>query len=532
MSRPTWFSPALADAAQRMCTLSYEPLSAQRSALSPWQVDQLPDGSAFFTRTGDTRWLVFRGTSCLADIVTDLKVHPMEVSPLCPGVGHSGFVKRARSAPPVPHETTTILVVTGHSLGAAAAQAWTVHRLQQCGGERVYCLSFAAPFLVDEALRSNLQLRCQTDAFVSLVNPGDPVPVLPRIVYPYFSPAGHLGILCGSGNVRWISDLREQTRAVQVRTERLEADLGDAELQSLRKAMDGARRYGPDVAAPQTWPRLVEKWLKCHSLSSYDHSVMSGESIFETYGLPARRCHVVPPLPPSSLASAAAQQSDDAFEGESLSRLREWKGRGAQMLTQLSAIKSNRSTHFSPDMLGLVMHVDNPRDECRQLFYSLMDGELKLETAVATTNDIEMPRAPHALRLRITNASPFSVSCMIPAGTVFEQPKWTMFQNVASQFSENVHVPANETVEVVIPGLCMNEQYDCPTHDNVNITPFAVQCTGALTDQVALWNHMSEVLSFRRGEELFRSHTEAPRSRTEPFIGAPRSRSEHPCSLA
>ncbi|CAE7311531.1 unnamed protein product [Symbiodinium natans] len=141
---------------------------------------------------------------------------------------------------------------------------------------------------------------------------------------------------------------------------------------------------------------------------------------------------------------------------------------------------------------------DNPADEQRKLYYSLEDGDVTVETAVATTNDADIPQAPHAVRLQIRNNLSSAISCMIPAGTVFEQPSWNKIQNVATQHAEVLHIPARSTASAIIPALCMNEQYDCPKHDNVNLTPFAVRESGAVRDQVALWEHAAAVLGCRR----------------------------------
>ena len=487
--------------AHRLCELSYEKSALQLNGLRrDFEVVQEVGGKIYFARNESRRWLVFRGTYDGQDVIDDLKVSPTEVSPLCQGAAHSGFVQRASLAPNVPPEKT-MLVVTGHSLGGAAAQTWTVKRLLQGTGEPVVCLTFGAPFLVDGALQANLRHEMRTAAFVTLVNPGDPVPVLPRVVHEYMSPAGHLGIMCGEGNVRWITDPLEQKRVVQVRQKKLEDSLGHDELQQLKLALDSAHKFGPRLEKAGLLRRLATA-LKSHRVASYNHRSKMHPSVQEMYGLPLRRCHKVE-LPTSAPASAAAKHNETAFEKESLSRLPKLHGKGAQVLTQMSAIKSKCTTHFAPEVLGFQTATDNPANEQRQLFHSMMDGDVVVETAFATTNDPQMPHAPHAVHLRIRNHLSNAISCMIPAGTVFEQPQWNKCQNVATQHAEVVHVPAMSAVGAVLPALCMNEQYDCPKHDNVNITPFAARETGAVRDQVALWQHMAAVFGCSREQLIF-----------------------------
>ena len=514
MEGPSWFSIELMEEAHRLCDISYRTCAQQLEALRPqYQVTQALNGKVFFAMNDSIRWLVFRGTQDLQDIITNLRVSPMEISPLCEGAAHGGFVQRASLAPNIPHSEVR-LVVTGHSLGGGAAEAWTIKRLLQRNGEQVVCLTFATPFLVDKVLQANLRHNGRTDAFVSLVNPGDPVPVLPRVVHDYMTPAGHFGILCGKRNIRWIMDPQEQLRAVQPSVRSLQEYLEAEEFQQLKFALDTARRYGPPVPVEVGPLKRLVKSLEWHSLSHYDHRSELPPPVMTMYGLPMRRVHVVIDLPEAAPASAAARGSEPAFEEESLSRNRRLLEKGAQALTQLSAIKTHLRQHCTPEMLGLEVVTDS-LDQERKLFYSLENHHIIVETAIATTNDREMTAAPHAIRLRIRNCLPEAVLCGIPAGTVFEQPTWNKVQNVATQRAEVVHLPARCVTEVILPALCMNEQYDCPKHDNVNLTPFVVRDTGAVEDQAALWNYMAHVLGYRR-EQILEADYGHHRTGTDP----------------
>lgn len=359
-------------------------------------------------------------------------------------------------------------------------------------------------------MQANLRQDGLKDAFVSLVNPGDPVPVLPRVVHDYVMPAGYLGTLLGERNIVWITDPQEQLRVVQTSVKSLKAHLPSEEFQQLKFALDTAQRYGPPVEVG-LFKRLVRS-LEWHSLSSYDHRSDMRKPVMAMYGLPTRRVHYVIDLPPAAPASAAASRDEHTFEEESLRRNSRLLGRGAQALTQLSGIKTGLHQHCTPAMLGLDMVPDSLPHLQRNLFYSLENGHVIVEAAIATTNDRDMPSAPHAVRLRIRSCLPDAVFCGIPAGTVFEQPRWNKFQNVATKTAEVVHLPAYCVTEVIIPALCMNEQYDCPKHDNVNLTPFVVRDTGAVSDQVLLWKYMAYVLGYRREEMFQGSHGNQQRS--------------------
>ena len=138
--------------------------------------------------TSNTVIIAYRGTTDVADILTDIQV---PASPVLGGRVHSGFYSRSQkydSDLPLSHIVDLLVegkrvVLTGHSLGGATAMVNTLRILteQKLGAEyhgALACITFGSPLLGDEALQKQVRDNGYSRHFFTYVYETDIVPRL------------------------------------------------------------------------------------------------------------------------------------------------------------------------------------------------------------------------------------------------------------------------------------------------------------------------------------------------------------------
>ena len=116
----------------------------------------------------------FRGTRYPNDVSVDLKA---TAKPIGHGTVHRGFYERFDSViskfPPKPN--TTRVLVTGHSLGGAAAQCGYLIMKFKYPCIPVVCVTFGCPCCVSPEIVSSIEEPLE---IVNFVNEGDYIPTI------------------------------------------------------------------------------------------------------------------------------------------------------------------------------------------------------------------------------------------------------------------------------------------------------------------------------------------------------------------